>query len=281
MKIENELPKRDGNAIPSSDYVEQPKEVTTYKVPTEIIDLPSRGLLYPKDSPLKDGTLEIKYMTAKEEDILTTESFIRKGIVLDKFLQSLIVTPNVDLSQMLIGDIDALTVAARVYGYGSDYDVYIETPSGGKQRTEVNLNDLKLNFLEDRFLKEPHLNEFDFELPKSGNKITFKMLTKGDQEKYLAEVEKNKKAFSGQTKSASTQFIYQIISVDGNRDEKTIRDFVENGLMAFDARSLRRYIEEIQPGIDLSMEVTDRNTGEPFQVDIPIGVQFFWPDAKI
>lgn len=282
MKIENELPKRDGSAIPSSANAEnQPQEVTTYKVPTEIIDLPSRGLLYSKDSPLSSGTIEIKYMTAKEEDILTTESFIRKGVVIDKFLQSLIVTPNVNLSDMLIGDIDALTVAARIYGYGNDYDAFIETPSGKQQRTEIDLTQLKLNYLEDRFLKEANLNEFDFELPKSGVKISFKMLTKADQERYSAEVEKNKKAFSGETKSASTQFVYQIVSVDGNREERVIRQFVEEGLMAYDARALRRYIDEVQPGIDLSVEVTDRETGETFPAEVPIGVQFFWPDAKV
>lgn len=281
MKLDTDYPKRDGEPIPNSVNTEQVQQVATYKVPTEIIDLPSKGLLYPKDSPLSSGTLEIKYMTAKEEDILSTESYIRKGIVLEKFLESIIVTPNVSLSDMLIGDIDALTIAARIYGYGKDYEAFVETPSGKKQRIEVDLTQLDFNLLEERFIKEKGVNEFDFELPKSKVQVSFKMLTQKDQKRYLEEVEKNKKAFSGETKSASTQFVYQLVSVNGSTDEKFIREFVDEGLMAFDARALRKYIETIQPGVNLSVEEVDRETNQPFSVDIPISLQFFWPDIKI
>jgi hypothetical protein len=281
MELDTDYPKRDGKPIPNSVNTEQVQQVATYKVPTEIIDLPSKGLLYPKDSPLSSGTLEIKYMTAKEEDILSTESYIRKGIVLEKFLESIIVTPNVSLSDMLIGDIDALTIAARIYGYGKDYEAFVETPSGKKQRIEVDLTQLDFNLLEERFIKEKGINEFDFELPKSKVQISFKMLTQKDQKRYLEEVEKNKKAFSGETKSASTQFVYQLVSVNGSTDEKFIREFVDEGLMAFDARALRKYIETIQPGVNLSVEEVDRETNQPFSVDIPISLQFFWPDIKI
>lgn len=281
MKLDTDYPRRDGEPIPTSVNTEQVQQVVTYKVPTEIIDLPSKGLLYPKDSPLSSGTLEIKYMTAKEEDILSTESYIRKGIVLEKFLESIIVTPNVSLSDMLVGDIDALTIAARIYGYGKDYEAFVETPSGKKQRIEIDLTQLDFNLLEERFVKQVGLNELDFELPKSQIKVTFKLLTQNDQKRYQDEVEKNKKAFSGETKAASTQFVYQLTSVDGNRDERYIRDFVENGLMAFDARAFRKYIETIQPGVNLSVEEIDRETNQPFSVDIPISLQFFWPDIKI
>ena len=282
MKMDTNYPKKD--VLESNQQtVPNPtnEEVVGYKVPTEIIELPSKGLLYPKGSPLSSGNIEIKYMTAKEEDILTTESYIKKGVVLDRFLESLIVTPGVKLDDLLLGDIDALTIAARIFGYGSEYDVQIETPSGRRQTESIDLSTLSLNYIEDRFIKEANLNEFDFELPSSKVVVIFKMMTQGDQKRFQSEIDKNKKVFTGQSKLSSTQLKSQIISVDGNRDIAYIRDFVDNGLLAADARALRKYMEGIQPGVNLSVEVTDKETGEPFQIDTPIGVQFFWPDAKV
>jgi hypothetical protein len=282
MKMDTDYPKGTPNVnVESSDIIEPTKEAVGYRIPTEIIDLPSKGLLYPKDSPLSSGTIELKYMTAKEEDILTTESYIKKGVVIDKFLESLIVTEGVRLDEILIGDIDAITIAARIIGYGSDYDVVVETPSGDKQQHFIDLNEITLNTLEERFIKHQGVNEFDFELPTSKVMVTFKMLTQYDQRMYQAELDKNKKAYSGQSKISSTQLKYQIKAINGNYDKREVNNFIDNGLLASDARALRKYIDEIKPGINLSVEVTDRETGETFQVDAPIGVQFFWPDAKV
>lgn len=282
MKMDTDYPKKEQPQVSNEQVTSQEKQETVgYRVPTEIVDLPSRGLLYSKDSPLSSGTIELKYMTAKEEDILTTESYIKKGIVIDKFLQSLIVTEGVSIDDLLIGDVDAITIAARVIGYGTDYDVIVDTPSGNKQKHFVDLSEVTLNTLEDRFIKEEGLNEFDFELPKSNVTVTFKMLTQADQKLLQSELDKNKKAFSGQTKTSSTQLKYQILAVNGDYDKKTVRDFIDNAMLASDARALRKYIEEIQPGVNLSMEVTDRETGETFQTETPIGVQFFWPDARV
>jgi hypothetical protein len=282
MKMDTNYPKREvlesnEQTVPNSKN----EEVVGYRIPTEIIELPSKGLLYPKGSPLHSGNIEIKYMTAKEEDILTTESYIKKGVVLDRFLESLIVTEGVKLDDLILGDVDALTVAARIFGYGNEYDVSIDTPSGKKQRESVDLSELSLNYLEERFLKEVGLNEFEFELPSSKVVVTFRIMTQGDQKRFQMEIDKNKKLFTGQAKLSSTQLKHQIVSVDGNKDQKFIRDFVDNGILASDARALRKFIEGIQPGVNLSVEVTDRETGEPFQVDTPIGIQFFWPDAKV
>jgi hypothetical protein len=282
MKMDTDYPKGSPNVnTEQSSVIEPTKEAVGYRIPTEIIDLPSKGLLYPKDSPLSSGTIELKYMTAREEDILTTESYIKKGVVIDKFLESLIVTEGVKLDDILIGDIDAITIAARVIGYGSDYDVVVETPSGNKQQHYVDLNQITLNTLEERFIKQENLNEFDFELPASKVVVTFKMLTQYDQKMFQLELDKNKKAYSGQSKVSSTQLKYQIKAINGNYDRKEVINFIDNGLLASDARALRKYIDEIKPGINLSVEVTDRETGETFQVDAPIGVQFFWPDAKV
>lgn len=283
MKLDTDYPKKDEIKSGEQPEVtqEQNQENVGYRIPTELIELPSKGLLYPTSSPLHKGHIEIKYMTAREEDILTTESFIRKGVVLDKFLQSLIVTEGVNLDDLLIGDIDALTLAARIYGYGNEYDVLVDTPSGKKQREFIDLTSISIKEIDESDVKTKGVNSFDFELPSSKVKISFKLLTQTDQKKFQAEIEKNKKAFSGETKTSSTQLKHQIISVGGDSSPQTIRDFIDNGLLVNDARALRKYIEAIQPGVNLSMEVTDRETGEPFQADITFGVHFFWPDAKI
>ena len=94
--------------------------------PTEQVTLPSKGLLYPEDSPLRKGTIEMKYMTAREEDILSNQNYIENGTVIDKLLKSLIVTPGINYNDLLIGDKNALLVAARILGYGADYDFELD-----------------------------------------------------------------------------------------------------------------------------------------------------------
>lgn len=260
---------------------QQAAEVSLYKVPTVMVDLPSRGLVYPKNHPLHSGQIEIKYMTAKEEDILATESFIRNGTVIERFLQSLIITPGVNIGDMIIGDIDALTVAARVYGYGHQYEVNVETPSGNPQKIVVDLSTLELTELKEELVKTKGVNEFEFELP-SKKKVIYKLLTNRDQQLIQNDNKRqSKSSLQGVSTAASTQLKYQIVAIDGIRDKRIIYDFIDNYLLASDARALRKHIESMQPGIDLSMEVTDYETGEPFLAPVAIGVRFFWPDARV
>ena len=154
-----------------------------FKFPTEVVDLPSKGLLYPKESPLSSGKIEMKYMTAKEEDILTNQNYISKGIVLDKLLQSLIVS-DVDYNELIAGDQNAIMVAARVLGYGKDY----EFSYNGEKHT-VDLTTLKDKEFNESLIT-PHKNEFSYKLPHSGNEITFKILTVGDEVKIKKELDK-------------------------------------------------------------------------------------------
>lgn len=260
---------------------QQASEVSLYKVPTVIVDLPSGGLVYPDKHPLSAGTIEIKYMTAKEEDILATESYMRNGTVIERFLQSLVITPGVDINDMVIGDIDALTVAARVYGYGPEYEVNVENPSGNPQKIVVNLSELPLSTLDESHLIKRGLNEFKFVLP-TGVELLFKLLTQRDQQKIQTDLKRHVKMNPNSVStSASTQLKYQILGVNGVRDRKTIFDFIDNRLLATDARAFRKYVEQIQPGINLSVEATDYETGEPFQAPVTIGVRFFWPDARV
>jgi hypothetical protein len=237
-------------------------------IPTEIVDLPSKGLVYPETSPLSSGEVEMKYMTAKEEDILTNQSYIQKGIVLDELIKSLIVTPNVKYEDMVVGDKNALLVAARILGYGKDYTFTY----GGEEQT-IDLTTIE-NKPIDESLFTKGVNEFNYTLPSTGIKITFKLLTSADERKINAEIEGLKKVNKNASPELSTRLKYLITSVEGNREPKDIREFVDNNLLARDSRAFREYIKEVQPDVDL----TFFPDGSDSKINVPIGLSFFWPD---
>ena len=248
------------------------------KIPTETVSLPSKGLLYPKESPLSKGQIEMKYMTAKEEDILTNANYIRQGTVIDKLLQALIVTP-INYDDILIGDKNAILIAARVLGYGKDYTFKYVNQRGQEIEATVDLSQLNERQL-DESLFNAGVNEVSFSLPKSGNVVTFKLLTHGDEKKIEAEVKGLQKVNPNGSFDITTRLKYMITSINGDRDIKSIRDFVDNAFLAPDARALRDYYNKIQPDINLTFIPDDESyTGEG--VAIPISLNFFWPDSGI
>ena len=241
-----------------------------FKFPTEMVDLPSKGLLYPEGHPLSSGKIELKYMTAREEDILTNQNYLKQGIVIDKLLQSLIVT-KFDFDDLLIGDKNAIMVAARVLGYGQDYTFTYE----GEEVT-VDLSDLSSVELDEDKM-EKGVNSFEYTLPHSGTKITFKLLTGKDEKDIDAELKGLKKINKTGSPDLSTRLKHQILSVEGNEDKKTIRDFVDNYFLARDSSSFRTYLKSINPDIKMVFNHLTDNGEE--EVSIPLQVQFFWPDA--
>ena len=242
--------------------------------PSEEVTLPSKGLLYPKDSPLSKGVIEMKYMTAKEEDILTNSNFIKNGTVIDKLLQSLIVT-KIDYNDLLSGDKNAILIAARVLGYGSEYDF----EWGGEER-KIDLTKIKDKELDEKLISEEGKNEFSFTLPTSKKEITFKFLSHRDELKIEQELKGLKKINKNTSRDLSTRMKYIITSIEGDYENKSIRDFVDTQFLARDARELRKYIQKIQPNVDLDFEFEDNN-GNFKTITIPIGLQFFWPDVEL
>lgn len=238
-----------------------------FKLPTEVVELPSKGYLYPKDSPLAEGKIEIKYMTAKEEDILTNSSYIQKGTVLDKLFQSLIVS-KIDYDDLLIGDKNAIMIAARVLGYGKDYTFTYE----GVEET-VDLTEIENKEINEELFKSGK-NEFSFTLPHSGNEVTFKLLTHGDETKIQREIDGLKKLDKTSDPSLTTRLKHMILSVEGDSEKKSIREFVDRYLLARDARALREHIKSMSPDVDLTFFPSGSETART----IPIGVGFFWPD---
>jgi hypothetical protein len=247
------------------------------KLPTEIVSLPSKGLLYPKESPLAKGEIEMKYMTAREEDILTNSNFIRQGTVIDKLLQALIVTP-ISYDELLIGDKNAILIAARILGYGQEYTFKYNNSQDQEVEATVDLSTLNEKKINPSLYKDG--NNFSFTLPKSGNTITFKLLTHGDEKKIEQEVKGLQKVNPNGSYDVTTRLKYIITSINGDSEIKSIREFVDNFLLAPDARALREYYSQIQPDVELKFTPEDESyTGEG--ITIPISLNFFWPDAGV
>ncbi len=245
-----------------------------FQYPTETVTLPSKGILYSKDSPLREGTIEMKYMTAKEEDILTNQNYIENGTVVDKLLKSLIVTKNINYDELLIGDKNAILIAARILGYGADYNFEFS----GNQYS------IDLTTAVDKHLDESLVidgkNEINFTLPTSKIDITFKLLTHEDEVKISKELEGLKKLDKLSNKTLSTRLKHTILSINGDYEKKAIREFVDNQMLARDSRAFRNYVKEIQPDAELKFEYTD-GAGNIKTNDVPIGVTFFWPDVDV
>jgi hypothetical protein len=245
-----------------------------FNMPTETVELPSKGLLYSGDSQLATGKIEMKYMTAKEEDILTNQNFIQKGVVVDKLLESLIVS-KIDYNDLLIGDKDALLIASRILGYGKDYKFSMY----GEDIT-VDLTTLKNKELNESLLQEQGKNEFEFKCPTTDNVLTFKLLTQKDEKDIQRELEGLKKISPNNSPELSTRMKYMIVSVNGNNERPYVRRFVDNGFLARDARAFREYYSSIVPGVDttISYEFAD---GLEEELTIPINANFLWPDIGL
>ena len=249
--------------------------MANYDFPTEVISLPSQGKCYPEGNPLSSGQIEIKYMTAREEEILASQNLIRKGVVLDKLFESIVVDKDINVDDILIGDKNAIMLATRILGYGSDYTVQIESELGDKDEIKVDLS--KVQTKEIDFDKLSRENRYTF-TTKSGTVLEYRLLSHGDEKKIDADVKALERLNKGGTSSElTTRYRYMITSVDGVSDTKTITNFINNRFLTIDTRSFRESIRKIQPDVNMEFEYTDPQTGETEVRPIPMGVGFFWP----
>jgi hypothetical protein len=248
-----------------------------FSFPTETVKLPSQGLVYSKDNPLSSGEIEIKYMTAKEEDILTNANYIRQNVVLDKLLQSLIVS-KVNLDDMIVEDRDALLIVARILGYGKDYTFRFSNPTTGKDEDiTVDLTTLSDKLLEKEQLAAEGQNEMNYVIPSVNTRITYKFLTVGEEKAIDKEIAGLQKISPNGSFDITTRLKYIITSVNGDRTKATIRDFVDNHLLARASRELRKHIRNTSPGTQLKFDYVSENYTQE-GIDIPLTINFFWPE---
>ena len=245
-----------------------------FVVPFDVIELPSKGLLYQNCGE----TIKVEYMTAEDENILTSPNLVQSGKVLDVLMERKIKQEGLDPKDLLLGDRNAIMVFLRSTAYGEMYPVKLTDPQSGEDfETEIDLSTLGIKTIS----ASPDENgQFDFELPKSKKKIKFRLLTARDEENLVKAEEKRKKLYKSKVSTLLTsRLALQIMEVDGNKDKSYIQQFVQY-LPAFDSLELRKYIEEIEPGIDLRVDV-EAPSGAVFRSLIPITVRFFWPNVEL
>ena len=247
-----------------------------YDFPTEVITLPSQGKCYPKEHPLASGEVEIKYMTAREEEILASQNLIKKGVVLDKLFESIIADKSINVDDIIIGDKNAIVLATRILGYGADYKIEFTNDEGEKEQISIDLS--KVQTKEIDLSKLNRNNLYEFVTPTTKNVLKFKMLTHGDEKKIDTDVKAmDRLNKGGVSQQLTTRYRYIIKSVDGKEDTKSIVNFINNKFLSKDTRAFRNHLSDLQPDMDMVFEYDNPISGEKESNPIPMGIGFFYP----
>lgn len=248
-----------------------------YAPPVTSVKLPSRGLTYPLESPLhRIEALDIRAVTAKEENILGSPSLIKKGIVLTELMRAVITNRTVDPDAMLVGDRNAVLVSIRVSAYGPRYAATVSCPECGEgQDHDFDLSKLTLKTLDVAPAGGPGNNEFDFKLPVSGRDVRFKLMDASTVAKLDRDMEAVRKK-TGREQGVTMRLLSQVTALQGVSDVKNMPRAIEN-LAAQDAKALRTYMDEIAPGVNMEQEFECSSCGRISEVEIPVGTEFFWP----
>lgn len=245
-------------------------------VPTEEIELPSQGRYYPEGHPLTTGKIELKYPTAKEEDILTSRNLIQKGTAIDIFINTLIVDKSINPDDILMGDKNALIMASRIMAYGKDYPLDVKCPSCNELNTQV----IDISELQPKEIDKMETilgNSFEFKLPSNGDNIQFKVLNGRDYKEVDSILKQSKKSLHLKTSpEMTTRLRVAIISVNGNEDRLEIKRYVDS-ILALDAKALRDEIYRVAPDIDMTFYFECEDCGHEERMNVPIGINFFWP----
>lgn len=251
------------------------------RFPTEVINLPSRGWFYPTDNPLSTGQIELKMMTAKEEDILTSPNLIQKNIVLDKLLESVVVNKAIPLDDMLICDRNAAFFAIRRLAYGDQYEATLTCGRCGRENS-ITIDLSKMDNRTFDFQKYPKGdNAFTFKLPYSGKTVTFKLLTKKDENLIDQELKGMEKISKDLRREITTRLGHIITALDGATERAAIRRFVNEELVSKDSLALRTHLRETMPDIDTTFDFQCTNCNLERKEETPMGVSFFWPNSGV
>ena len=279
MTIKNEL-ERSGVRDQHQDAPPQ-KSLLDFVSPTDFVELPSKGLFYPEGHPLQNKqVIEIKYLTAKEEDILTSETLLRKGLAIERFLESVILDKSINPQDLLIGDRNAILIAARISGYGASYDTKMQCPACESQNEiSFDISKPEIHHPEVGELNTIEKNEkgnYIFLLPVCGFKVECRLLT-GKDENNLTELTKSKKKNRLEDAVITDQFKTMILSIDGVTDRGILNKFIDV-MPAADARALRKSYQLITPNVKIKDEFSCTSCGHTQELEVPFGADFFWPD---
>ena len=250
-------------------------------VPTEFVELPSEGRYYSEDHPLRgESSIEIRQMTAKEEDMLTSRTLLKKGIALDRVIENLIVDKRIDPQSLLIGDRNAIIIATRVAGYGNEYNTQITCPACGEaQDYAFDLNKASIyggTPGEELNIIDNGNGTFDITLPRTEVVVTFRLLTGTDEKRLVDGVESDRKQKTHE-KNVTRQIVNITTAVNGDSSADAINYLVQN-IPAMDARHLRLAYKVVAPNVDLTQEFVCSECDAEHQLEVPLNADFFWPD---
>lgn len=248
-----------------------------FDIPVELVSLPSCGKLYPKEHPFCDADgVEVRSMTAREEDLLTSRALIKAGTVISKLIESCLVQKGVPVDSLLSGDRNALLIAIRIIGYGPEHKVKVECPDCEQTFDHTfHLDNLRVQRLGDEPIA-PYTNLFAFKLPLSGLSVQYRLMTEADERELSQSAERRKKIGGMQETSVTTRLLAAIHSINGETDRTKLATIVSN-LRAGDSRALRSHMAKVEPQIDMNQEMTCKHCGVSSEVSVPLGASFFWP----
>jgi len=253
----------------------------SFVVPTEFVELPSQGRYYPEGHPLHGlESVEIRQMTAKEEDILTSRTLLKKGLALDRAIESIIVDKRVKPNSIIVGDKNAIIVAMRVSGYGNEYETKVNCPACAKSQNYIfDLNEANVyagDDLESLNIVDNQNGTFDVQLPRTGVNVTFRLLT-GSDEKMLMTALQNERKKKGTEKTVTRQLANIIVAVNGDTSAGAINYLVSN-IPSMDSRHLRLSYRLAAPDVDLTQHFECEDCGHEQDMEVPLTADFFWPD---
>ncbi len=260
--------------------VDRVKSELGLEVPVETVPLPSQGKVYSENSSLyQKETVDIKAMTTKEEDILTSHAFIKKGTVITELIRSCLIDRSININEMISGDKNAIMIAIRITGYGAEYEADVQCPEcEAKEKQVFQLDQLGLKRLEIEPVR-PGENLFAFKLPVCGKTVAFKFLTGRDEEEILTTQQRMKKTLQSVNETnISTKLRYSIVEIDGKSDKTLINAFIAK-MPARDSLMLRKFIDKNEPGVDMTQSCTCSSCNHEWEVSVPLGVSFFWPQS--
>jgi hypothetical protein len=275
------LPSEAVPGVPVMNAAEAARQKFGFDLVVHSVPLPSRGLVYPPEVLGGAEEIDIKAMSAREEDILMNQNFLNKGTVITELIKSCVMDKRIDVNSLISGDRNALMVAVRITGYTAEYTPQI-TCAGcqSKQDFVVDLQSLKIKELDLEHLQQvaPGQNAFNFTLPTIKKVVTFKFLTGQDEERILQDIQAKKKRGITAESPVTTKLMNSILAVDGNTDRNFINQFCQL-IPAMDSLAFRKEIDENEPTIDMKTEFNCPNCGYQEVLGIPIGASFFWPNA--
>jgi hypothetical protein len=233
----------------------------------DVVELPSRGIHYEN----KKKSLRVSYLTAADENILSSANLLASSKMIDELLKRKILDKDFDIEELCEEDKQAILIFLRNTAFGTDYKYTMVDPKTEKEFTlNIDLSELKYK---DFTLETDSNGEFKYHMEKSEVGITFKFLT-NKQEREIQEIEKSWNG-NGVAPIVTKQLEMMIKSVAGNKDLMNIRNFVDR-LPIKDSQDFRKFIKENKPGVDLTQKITTPS-GDTIQIIIGFGVEFFRP----